>query len=94
MMGDSVFLLTKHLSIGYVNEDPSRRKLQYLYAGPFKLIKRYKENAFELDLPSHWTLHRVFNVARFKRDLTSGRPKEQVLPNIPPLRTTKKGGSE
>jgi len=90
-VGDSVFLNTKNLPIGYANDDPHRRKLQHPYAGPFKLIERIGDNAFRLDIPTHWPLHDVFNVDRFKRnDVDNSRP---ILPP-PPLRTTKGGKVE
>ena len=71
-VGDEVFLDTRLLPVGYANvsgvanEVTNSRKFQHPYAGPFKLLKKAGNNAFLLDIPTHWRLHPVFNVARLK----------------------------
>lgn len=41
-------------------------KMQPVYLGPYKVVKKINENAFELDLPFHTKKHRVHNVSNFK----------------------------
>ena len=71
-VGDEVFLDTRSLSIGYANvtgaanDSNNSRKFQHPYVGPFKQLKKAGKNAFVLDIPAHWHLHPVFNVARLK----------------------------
>ena len=71
-VGDEVFLDTQSLPIGYTNVtgaangSNNSRRFQHPYTGPFKLQKKAGENAFVLDIPAHWRLHLVFNVARLK----------------------------
>jgi len=47
-------------------------KLKPRAAGPFKVLKRIGDNAYELELPSDWQVHSSFNVA----DLTSCEPPD------------------
>ena len=90
-IGDSVFLDTRLLPVGYANvhspttDDINSRKFQHPYAGPFTLLKTAGENAFVLDIPAHWRLHPVFNVSRLKQCRVD-RTREHPPP--PPLRST------
>jgi hypothetical protein len=90
-VGDEVFLDTRSLPVGYANvsgvasEGNNSRKFQHPYAGPFKLLKKVGENAFVLDIPGHWRLHPVFNVARLK---LSRVDRTRDHPPPPPLRST------
>jgi len=71
-IGDWVFLDTCLLPVGYANVNPTAndsansRKFQHPYAGPFTILRTAGENACVLDIPAHWRLHPVFNVARLK----------------------------
>jgi len=49
------------------------------------LLKKAGENAFVLDIPAHWRLHPVFNVARLK---PSRVDRNREHPPPPPLRST------
>jgi hypothetical protein len=90
--GDKVLLDTGNLSIGYANLAGSLRKLQHRLAGPFGLGRQYGDNTFQLeDIPSHWKIHDVFNVDRFRRD-TSDMSRSQQPP--PPLRSTARCGAD
>ena len=61
--GDSVFLNTRHLPLGYANaagdvvdrEGGARlsRTLQQQFIGSHRLLQAREENAFELDIPDH-----------------------------------------
>ena len=90
-VGDEVFLDTRSLPIGYANvtgaanDSNNSRKFQHPYTGPFKLLKKAGENAFVLDIPAHWHLHPVFNVARLKQSRVD-RSREHPPP--PPVRST------
>jgi len=90
-VGDKVFLDTRLLPIGYANvtgaanDSNNSRKFQHPYAGPFNLLKKAGENAFVLDIPAHWRLHPVFNVARLK---PSRVDRNREHPPPPPLRST------
>jgi len=90
-VGDEVFLDTCLLPIGYANvsgtanDSGNSWKFQHPYAGPFMLLKKIGENAFVLDIPKHWRLHPVFNVAHLKPSRVD-RSREHPPP--PPLRST------
>jgi transposase InsO family protein len=90
-VGDTVFLDTRLLPVGYANvnsaanDSANSRKFQHPYAGPFTLLKKVGENAFVLDIPAHWRLHPVFNVSRLK---LSRVDHTREHPPPPPLRST------
>jgi len=69
---DLVFLDTRLLPVGYANvnstanDTVNSRKFQHPYADQFTILKSASENAFVLDIPAHWRLHPVFNVARLQ----------------------------
>jgi len=79
------------LPVGYANvnstanDNVNSRKFQRPYAGPFTILKSAGENAFVLDIPAHWRLHPVFNVARLK---LSKVDKTREHPPPPLLRST------
>ena len=62
-VGDSVFLDTRLLPVGYANvnstanDSDNSRKFQHPYAGPFPILKSAGENAFVLDILVHWRLY-------------------------------------
>jgi hypothetical protein len=88
-VGDSVFLDTRLLPIGYVNLTKSElasfnsRKFQQHFCGPFRITEAISASAFRLNTPAHWKMPNVFNVSRLKRDCVDyGRDH----PPPPPLR--------
>jgi hypothetical protein len=89
--GDMVFISSKNLPLTYANDENQghRKTLQHKYVGEFELGKQYGENAFEVLLPQHWRLSRIFNVSQLKKS-TVDRTRPQAPP--PPLRTEKIGG--
>lgn len=96
-VGDEVFLDTHLLPVGYANVNgvandvTNSRKFQHPYAGPFRLLKKAGNNAFVLDIPVHWRLHPVFNVARLKPSRVD-RTREHPPP--PPQRSTANAAAE
>jgi len=90
-IGDSVFLDTHLLPVGYANvnstanDSANSRKFQHPYAGPFTILKSAGETAFVLNIPAHWRLHPVFNIARLKFSRVD-RTREHPPPL--PLRST------
>jgi len=90
-VGDSVFLDTRLLPVGYANvnstanDNVNSGKFQHPYAGPFIILKSAGENAFVLDIPAQWRLHQVFNIVRFK---LSKVDKTREHPPPPPLCST------
>jgi len=77
-------LFTKILTHLAFSTIPSR-KFQHPYAGPFTILKSAGENAFVLDIPAHWRLHAVFNIARLKLAKVDKTPEH---PPPPPLCST------
>jgi len=90
-VGDEVFLDKRLLPVRYANVNgvandvTNSRKFQHPYARLFRLLKKAGSNAFVLDIPTHWRLHPVFNVARLKPSRVN-RAREHPPP--PPLRST------
>jgi len=90
-IGDSVFLDTRLLPVGYANvnsttnDSANSRKFQHPYAGLFTILKSAGENAFVLDILAHWGLHPVFNVACLKLSRVDRTRKH---PPPLPLRST------
>ena len=64
-IGDKAFLRVKpkcsSLKLG------KYKKLAYRYCGPFKILKRIGEQAYELALPPHLHVHNVFHVSLLKQ---------------------------
>jgi hypothetical protein len=89
-VGDSVFLDTRLLPIGYVNLTKSElaslnsRKFQQPCCRPFRIIEAIGANAFRLNTPAHWKMPNVFNISLLKRDHMDDGYKHSLPP---PLRT-------
>ena len=43
------------------------KKLSFRYCGPYRIIRRIGEQAYELELPPHLGIHRVFHVILLKK---------------------------
>src|SRR5277367_3470589 len=55
--GDEVYLKATN-----IRTDRPSKKLDDKRHGPFKVIKKVRESAYELDLPDHWpAIHPIFN---------------------------------
>jgi hypothetical protein len=95
-VGDSVFLNTRKLPIGYANLQhhendeyggPASRKFQHEFSGPFTILD-LRGNVATLDIPQNWLQPRTYNVNRLRLDrVDRGRPH----PPPPALRSTKAG---
>ena len=73
-VGDKVLLSTEHISIAAHRNRPSK-KLEPQAIGPFEIIAKHNDNAFELDLPPTMKHYPVFNA-----DLL--RPYHESLPEF------------
>lgn len=58
------------------------KKLKPPYYGPFKVIKRVGEVAYELDLPTERKVHKFFHVSRLKKVLGHHIVPSTVLPPL------------
>lgn len=56
-------------------------KLAYKYFGPFKIIKKVGEVAYQLDLPREARIHSMFHVSLLKKWVGKGTIPEPKLPN-------------
>jgi hypothetical protein len=46
--------------------DPRKSKLMPIADGPFKVLKKINENAYNLDLPADFEVNPAFNIADLK----------------------------
>jgi len=67
------------------NDNVNSQKFQHLYASRFTILKSAGENTFVLDIPVHWRLDSVFNIASLKLSKVN---KTREHPPLPPLRST------
>ncbi|XBH78185.1 hypothetical protein VPH35_104520 [Triticum aestivum] len=83
VVGESVFLkLQPYLQSSVAPR--ANHKLAFKYYGPFKIVARVGEVAYQLDLPISSRVHPVFHVSLLKRVLA---PDCQVRPHLLPLDT-------
>ena len=57
-------------------------KLKPCYYGPFRIVRRVGEVAYELELPAGSKVHNVFNVSRLKKVLGQNVMPSTVLPPL------------
>ena len=77
--GDCVYL---HLYTGYnipANFNKTRKLGQH-YTGPFKILARVGRLAYCLELPSHWNIHNIINIAFLEPALKGDDPWERTQP--------------
>lgn len=77
-VGDSVWLLSKNIT----TTRPSK-KLDFKKMGPFKIVKRIGNNAYQLDLPSTMAIHDVFHVVLLEPTTPSQIPGRKTEPPPP-----------
>jgi hypothetical protein len=63
-------------------------KLAYKYFGPFKILKKVGEVAYQLDLPKDARIHSTFHVSLLKKWVGKGTIPEPKLPTLEPKRST------
>lgn len=62
-VGESVYVkLAKGINIGYRLHDVNSSKLSSIMAGPFKILRKVGEIAYELELPAESQMHNVISV--------------------------------
>ena len=61
-LNDEVLLSTEHIPLRSVGT----RKLLMKWMGPFKVVQRVNDVAYELELPKPWKIHNVFHVSLLK----------------------------
>jgi hypothetical protein len=76
--GDQVLVTAEHLP----STRPSK-KLDQKWRGPFTVLKKVGEAAYQLDLPQHWKGHRTFNEGRIKRSEVAKFKVQEQLPLRP-----------
>ena len=60
------------------------RKLGQQYTGPFKVLRKVGNLAYELDIPTHWRVHPVFTIAMLEPSPAPGSdPYERPVPDQP-----------
>jgi hypothetical protein len=73
-----VLLTAEHLPMERLS-----KKLDQKWRGPFKVVKRVGEGAYQIDLPPHWKGHRTFNKGRIKKFKTPTFKSQEQLPQRP-----------
>lgn len=82
-VGDKVLLSTEHISVAAHNNRPSR-KLEPKAIGPFPIVAKHHDNAFELALPPHMKQYPVFNADRLRLYVESPPEFDHRTPPKPP----------
>lgn len=78
-VGDQVFLKLQP----YVQTSVATRachKLAFRFFGPYKIIHRINDVAYELQLPAHSQVHPIFHVSQLRRALLPGTQASADLP--------------
>jgi hypothetical protein len=69
----------------YLPSTRPSKKLDDKWRGPFKVLRKKGNTAYEVELPSSWKGHNVFNEARIKRftELAfTGQPQPAQRPDL------------
>jgi hypothetical protein len=77
--GDQVLIQANYLP----STRPSR-KLDDKWRGPFRIVQKKGNAAYEIELPTSWKDHNVFNEARIKRfvePMSPGQPRQAQRPD-------------
>jgi hypothetical protein len=68
----------------YLPSTRPSRKLDDKWRGPFKILQKKGNTAYEIELPSSWKGHNIFNEARIKRftePIFPGQPRKAQRPD-------------
>jgi hypothetical protein len=75
-VGEKVYLDSRHISTAR-----PKKKLEYKYLGPFRILERIGAQAYRLDLPGSMQIHPVFHVSLLKAFNPDDRfQREQAAP--------------
>lgn len=74
-VGDKVYLSTKNLNNEHTGL-PNSSKLGPKWIGPYSVVRRVHNHAYELNLPPKVRLHRVFNTGSLKPYAAKSRPSK------------------
>jgi len=77
--GDKAYL---RLHNGYRLPGVPNSKLSLQRVGPFEIVKRIRNLAYQLKIPSNWRIHNVISVAQLEPAVT-GDPYNRPVPNHP-----------
>ena len=80
-VGDMVYLMLQPYRQSSLKRSGAE-KLKPCYYGPFKVIRRVGEVAYELELPADSKVHNVFHVSRLKKALGHNVVPSVVLPPL------------
>ena len=80
--GQSVFLRL-HKGYNIPSNATITRKLGQQYAGPFKVLRKVGNLAYELDLPQHWRVHPVISIAMLEPTPSGEDPFDRPVPEQP-----------
>jgi hypothetical protein len=68
-VGDWVYLKVQPYQQISLQGKPSNHKLAPMFFGPFKIIKKIGELAYEFNLPSGSMIHLIFYISQLKKSL-------------------------
>ena len=80
-VGDMVYLMLQPYRQSTLRKSGSE-KLKPRYYGPFRILRRVGEVAYELELPAESRVHNVFHVSRLKKALGHRVVPSTVLPPL------------
>ena len=54
------------------------KKLKYKKIGPYRIIRKINENAYEVDLPNEYDISPIFNIANIYQYTGNSKELEEV----------------
>lgn len=79
-VGDAVYVkIQPYVQTSLANR--SSNKLSFRFFGPYKIVARIGEVAYQLQLPEDCLIHPVFHVSQLKQAVTSDTVVSQALPD-------------